>query len=74
LRQYDLSIEDVANKLREASIDLPGGSIKSTSGDVLLRVKGKLYTAEEFGNVEIVNPEDGSVVKLGDVESCPSQC
>lgn len=69
LRQYQLSVAQVAQKLREASVDLPGGAIKSSSGDVLIRVKGKLYTAKEFANVDIVSRPDGSRVKLGDIAS-----
>lgn len=69
LKQYNLTISQVAEKLRQASIDLPVGTIKSDSGDVLVRVKGKLYTVEEFNNVEVVNNPDGSSVKLSDIAS-----
>ena len=69
LRQYNLTIDEVAEKLRQSSIDLPGGSIKSNSGDVLIRVQGKLYQAEDFASVDIVANPDGSTLKLGDIAS-----
>lgn len=67
LRQYNLTIDQVAEKLSAASIDLPLGTIKSESGDILIRVQGKLYTAKEFEKVEIVNKSDGSAIKLSEI-------
>ncbi|MCH8257861.1 MAG: efflux RND transporter permease subunit, partial [Proteobacteria bacterium] len=40
LRQYNLTISSIANAIRRSSLDLPGGSIKTQEGEVLLRSKG----------------------------------
>ena len=39
LRAYNLTLEEVAQRIRRASVELPGGAIKAPSGDVLLRMK-----------------------------------
>jgi len=67
LRQYNLTLEQVAQRIRASSLDLPGGSIKTQSGDVLVRAKGKRYTAKDFETIDIVTRPDGSVLKLGDI-------
>ncbi|MFK7915138.1 MAG: efflux RND transporter permease subunit, partial [Pseudomonadales bacterium] len=48
LRRYGLSFEQVANAIRGASLDLPGGSIKTEAGEILLRTKGQAYWGPEF--------------------------
>ena len=39
LRRYGITLEQVARTLRRASLDLPGGTIKTEGGEVLLRTK-----------------------------------
>ncbi|HEY9052478.1 MAG TPA: efflux RND transporter permease subunit, partial [Gammaproteobacteria bacterium] len=43
LQQYDLSFDEVATTVRNASLDLPGGLLKTKSGEVLLRTMGQAY-------------------------------
>ena len=64
LRQYALTIGDVANAVRRASQDLPGGSVQTAAGEVVIRALGKPDNTWEFGEVAVVTREDGSVVKL----------
>ena len=40
LRRYGLTFDDVAQAVRRSSIDLPGGSVNSDSGEILLRTEG----------------------------------
>ncbi len=67
LRQYKLSFDEIARALRAASIDLPGGSIKTDRGDVLLRAVGQSYTGEEFAQTVIRTNPDGSRLLLEDI-------
>jgi len=67
LKQHNLTLENVADRLRASSLDLPGGSVKTDSGDVIVRAKGKRFTADEFKNVDILTQEDGSVLRLDDI-------
>ena len=44
LREYGLTLAQVAEIIRRWSIDLPGGSIRTESGDIRLRASGQAYT------------------------------
>lgn len=67
LRQYGLSLQQVADAVRRTSLDLPSGSIRTTAGEVVVRAKGKRYTAKEFEDVVVLTKADGSEVLLRDV-------
>ena len=67
LRRYGISFDHIARALKSGSIDLPGGAIKTTQGDLLVRSKGQLYTGEEFEDLPLITHNDGTVVRLGEV-------
>jgi len=67
LRRYGLALDDVASRLRNASVDLPGGGLKTESGEVLIRVKERRDYGREFAQLPIITTRDGSEVLLGDI-------
>lgn len=67
LRRYGLTLEEVALAVGRSSVDLPGGSVRTEGGEVLIRAVGKRYRAEEFRSIEVRSEADGSVLKLGDI-------
>ena len=67
LRRYGLTFDEVANAVRRSSIDLPGGSIRSHGGEILLRTKGQAYIGNEFGNLVLRARPDGSHLRLREV-------
>jgi multidrug efflux pump subunit AcrB len=67
LRRYGLSFEDVAAAVRRSSLDLPGGSIRSESGEILLRTKGQAYRGDEFEALTLISRIDGTQVRLGNI-------
>lgn len=67
LRRHGLTMSAVARALREASLDLPAGSISEKNGEVVLRVKGKVRDAQDFRDVVIVSDVSGEQLKLGDI-------
>ncbi len=67
LRKYNLTIESAAAKIQQSSLDLPGGNIKTTGGEILLRTKERKYTKTEYENIAIIADNKGSVVHLGDI-------
>ncbi|EKE68670.1 efflux RND transporter permease subunit [Gallaecimonas xiamenensis] len=67
LRKYGLTLDEVAGAVRNSSIDLPGGAIKSSTGDILLRAKGKAYRGYQFDKITLVNRPDGTRVLVSDV-------
>ena len=67
LRSYNLTLGEVAQRIREASVELPGGAIKSESGDILVRIKDRRDYAREFASIPIVTTQDGTRVLLEDI-------
>ncbi len=67
LQRYDLTLGRLAERIRNASVDLPGGAVKSTGGEVLIRTKEKRYTGVEYADITVLEDNDGTEVKLGDI-------
>ena len=67
LRRWGLTFDDVALAVRRSSLDLPGGSIKTTAGEILLRSLGQAYRGRDFEKIVIVTHPDGSRVTLEQV-------
>jgi multidrug efflux pump subunit AcrB len=67
LRRYGISFDQVVNAVRTGSIDLPGGKIKTSQGEILIRAKGQLYTGQEFEKLPLITLNAGTVVRLGQV-------
>ncbi|MFT7220869.1 MAG: multidrug efflux pump subunit AcrB [Candidatus Azotimanducaceae bacterium] len=67
LRRYGLTFQQVADAIRAASLDLPGGSIKTEGGEILLRTKGQAYWGPEFEQLVILSGTDGARVYLHDI-------
>jgi len=67
LRRWNLTFDFVANAVRRASVDLPGGAVKTKTGEILLRTKGQAYTGREFEQLTLLTRPDGSRILLQDV-------
>ena len=67
LRRYGLTLSAVAAAIRASSLDLPGGAIRTESGDVRLRTKGQAYTAADFERIVLRTNPDGTRLTVGDV-------
>ncbi|MGZ5581276.1 MAG: efflux RND transporter permease subunit [Methylobacter sp.] len=67
LNQYQLSLHDVAEAVRRASLDQTGGLVKTPSGELQLRVKGKAQDAAAISNLVLRTHADGTRLRLGEV-------
>ena len=67
LRAYNLTLSEVARRIRQASVELPAGAIKTASGDVLVRMKERRDFGHEFGQLPIITTPDGTQVLLEDI-------
>lgn len=67
LREYNLTLGQVADILVRSSEDIPAGAVETATGEILLRMKERKQWAEEFGKIEIISSENGSVVTLADL-------
>lgn len=65
--QYSLSIDNIANLIRQHAIDLPVGSLESTDQRYQLRFKNARRTAEELEDLVILDDSKGGLIRLGDI-------
>jgi len=67
LRRHGLTFEQVTRTIADSSIDLPGGSIETDGGEVLVRTKGQRYVGRDFEEIVLLADADGDAVRLRDV-------
>lgn len=64
LRTYDLTLQQVADTISRAAIEMPGGELDTAAGKILLRVKERRDWASEFAQLPIITTADGTVLTL----------
>ncbi|OED37686.1 acriflavine resistance protein B [Chromatiales bacterium (ex Bugula neritina AB1)] len=67
LREYGLTFAKVASAIRQSSIDMSAGAIRTAGGEVLIRTNGQHYSKEDFSDTLIMSSEDGTRVTLADI-------
>lgn len=67
LQQYGLTMTEISDAIRASSVDLPGGTINSSGGDILLRTEGQVYTGLEYGDLVLRTFADGTRLTLDDI-------
>ena len=67
LRQYGLTMSEISQAVRNSSVDMPGGAIKSSGGDILLRTEGQVYTGQQYAQLVLRTYPDGTRLTLGDI-------
>ena len=69
LRKHEITLNQVAGAVRRASLDMPGGTLRTAGGEILLRAKGQAYLSPEFENIVVLTKDDGTQVRVKDVAS-----
>lgn len=67
LRQYGISLRDVAQAITSSALDLSAGNIKAEGGEILIRSKGQAYHRDQFDNIIVLTQPDGSLVRVKDL-------
>ena len=67
LREYGLTMSEISQAVKDSSVDMPGGTIRSDGGDILLRTKGQVYTGQEYGQLVLRTFADGTRLTLNDI-------
>jgi len=67
LLRWGLTFDRVAEAVRQFSVDLPGGSVKTDNGEILFRTKGQAYSGDEYKNLPLLTRIDGTRIYLRDV-------
>ena len=67
LRRHGLTFDDVAAAVRRSSLDMPGGSVRADSGEILLRTIGQAYRGSEYEDIVVMSRADGTRLHIRDV-------
>lgn len=67
LRQYGITFAEVASVIRNNSINLSSGRVKTPTGDVQLRVLNLADTQRDFENIIVRQTPEGGTIRVGDV-------
>jgi len=67
LRTYGLTLSEIARKIDATAVEIPGGSVKTASGEILMRMKERRNWAREFAQIPIVTSNDGTTLYLSDI-------
>lgn len=67
LRAYGLTLQQVAEVISRASVELPGGAVKTRGGEILLRTAERRNLGAEFSELVLLTTASGTQVRVGDV-------
>lgn len=67
LREYGLTLTDVARRVRARNLELPGGNIRDRGETYLLRGKSKRIVGNEIAEIPLVTRRDGVVLTIADL-------
>ena len=67
LRAYGLTLNRIGKEIGEAAIELPGGGVKTSGGEVLLRTQERRDFGREFAEIPIASTPDGATITVGDI-------
>jgi len=67
LRRYNLSFSQVADAIRNTSINQSAGQVRTEVGTYQLKVRSQADTEAEFNDIIIRETADGATIRVGDV-------
>ena len=67
MRQYGISVSDIANTIAQQSVNLPAGTIETSANDVLVRFSDERHNPLEFQDLIVVGAASGAEVRLGTI-------
>jgi len=67
LREYQITLGEIATIIQQASEDIPAGALEANSGEILLRMKERKQWADQFSDIEIIATDSGGTVTLGEI-------
>ena len=69
LRQYGLSVSDIAGIVERQSIDLPSGTVETDERDVLVRFADRRQSPLGFADLVVLGGDTGAELRLGQIAS-----
>ncbi|PCJ40931.1 MAG: hypothetical protein COA71_10045 [SAR86 cluster bacterium] len=67
LLKYGLTLDDIAQRIRFASLDLPAGSLQTAGGEIIVRTQALAYNYQDFDQIILLTTSDGTILTVGDI-------
>jgi len=67
LRSYGLQFDQITGAIKRSSLDLPGGTLDTVNGDILLRTKGLGLTKQDYEDIIIFTSPAGNTIEIKDI-------
>ncbi|MEM7473571.1 MAG: efflux RND transporter permease subunit [Planctomycetota bacterium] len=67
LRKYGLTLEGVAELVRNENLEMPGGTLRMDSQEILLRGSNLKTTGDEIAKLPLISQPNGVVLTVGDL-------
>lgn len=64
LRRYGLTFEQVASAVRNSSLNLAGGTLRTTGEEIRIRTVGRKYTGQELAQIVVLARPGGEIITL----------
>ena len=63
---YNLTAEDISRALDRENVELPGGKVRGSATELIVKTYGRLTTEDDFNNL-IIRQTNDQIVKLSDI-------
>ncbi len=73
LRQYGMSINDIASIIERQDLDLPAGEINTATRDYQIRFNDEAKSVYELAQLVVLTSDQGTEIKLGDIATIVDQ-
>ena len=67
LAKYNIGLSSITLALKSRNLNLPGGVLKGSGGEILVRTIGEIQTAEQISNLVLRNNSAGITIKIRDI-------
>lgn len=67
LRRHGLSLQQVAQIIRRENLEFPGGTIRSSGQELVIRSSSKSDEAQEIERIKVVSLPNGDLLTVGDL-------
>ncbi len=69
LRIHNLTLDAIAQRVSQTSLQMPGGGVKTVTGEVLVRTNERREDARGFAEIPVVTGPSGTEISLGEIAS-----
>lgn len=67
LRRYNLTLPRIAEIVRAENVEMPGGTLRTDSQEILLRGSNRQTLGEDIATLPVISSPDGVVLTIGDL-------